>query len=441
MPSDAVRNFLNREQIHDQHITCALSGGADSVCLLSCLKEWRNLYALELSAIHIQHNLRGEESLRDEAFCRQLCEMLDIPLLVIPVDVQAYRHTHGGSVETAARECRYQAFEKHASGWIATAHTASDHLETILFRVARGTGLKGLCGIPSRRDQYIRPLLTVNRHQIENYLLDHHLGYITDSSNLQDDYTRNFIRHQVIPPLEQVHSHPEYAAVRMSEILIQEENFLDQSARNAFDACLQDDGSLKDLQNLHPAIQRRCIAILLERHHLKADYHQITSVQKLLPDGGSAELLRNRLSAHVSRHILYLENHLPDLSESPLRIGRNQIFPDFTLTAELIPKSSPDFEKIHKLSANSVLDYDILKTSVMLHGRKPGLRFRPVGRMHHIQIKKWIQTQPLPIRNVLHYLSDENGLLWVQNLGVSERAAVTDKTRTMLVLHIRKTDT
>lgn len=440
-PFDAVRNFLIKEQIQHQPIACALSGGADSVCLLLCLTQCRKQFDLTLSAIHIQHNLRGEESLRDETFCRQLCERLRIPLEIISVDVQAYRSIHGGSVETAARECRYQAFEEHASGLVATAHTASDNLETVLFRLARGTGLKGLCGIPSKRDKYIRPLLTVSREQIERYLLDYHLDYITDSTNLQDDYSRNFIRHQIVPQIEQVHSHPETAVSRMSEILIQEEDFLTHSANQAFTECLQSDGSLKNLQNFHPAIQRRCIALFLKSHHLKADYHQITAVQNLLLTGGTLELVRNSITAHVSQHILFLEQKLPQSPECPLQLGSNQIFPQFILTAQCIKKNSPQGEKIYRKFANSVIDYDIIKKSVILHGRKPGLHFRPNGRNHTILIKKWLQTQPLPVRNSLHYLSDENGLLWVQNLGVSERAAVTDSTQNLLVLHVHTADT
>ena len=162
-PLEAVKTFLIREKIHDCSIACALSGGADSICLLICLLEWKQKFHLEVSAIHIQHNLRGEESFRDENFCAEFCQKQNIPLKIISVDVKAYQQEQHLSLETAARECRYQAFETCKADFIATAHTASDNLETMLFRLARGTGLKGLCGIPPKRGNYLRPLLASSR--------------------------------------------------------------------------------------------------------------------------------------------------------------------------------------------------------------------------------------------------------------------------------------
>lgn len=440
-PPEAVRNFLKQENIFRQSITCALSGGADSVCLLVCLLECRKAFQLDISAIHVQHHLRGEESLQDENFCKTLCENVQIPLKIISVDVSAYRKQYGGSLETAARECRYRAFSENVSGLVATAHTASDQLETVLFRLARGTGLKGLCGIPARRGNYIRPLLAVTRQEIEQYLNQKNLSFVTDSSNLSDDYSRNFIRHHIIPEMQQVHAQPEQAVFRMTGILAEEENFLETYAEQAFSQCLQPDGTLKNLHLLHPALQKRCLQIFLKQHQLPANYAQILLIQQLLEKGGTAELIPHKLSVHVSQHVLFLEKLSPPPPDKLLSLGENYLFPEYSLIAERIPKNSPDFEKIHKLFANSALDYDIIKKPAILHARKPGLSFRPSGKTHSVSVKKWLQTQPLPFRNVLHYLSDENGLLWVQNLGVAEHVSVTEKTENMLILHVHRNDT
>ena len=441
-PLEAVKTFLIREKIHDCSVACALSGGADSICLLACLLEWKQKFHLEVSAVHVQHNLRGAESLRDEQFCTEFCQKLNIPLKIISVDVKAYQQEQHLSLETAARECRYQAFASCKADFIATAHTASDNLETILFRLARGTGLKGLCGIPPKRGNYLRPLLASSRQEIETFLLEKNFSYITDSTNLEDEYSRNFIRHHIIPALEQVHSHPEQTAFRMAEILNQEEDFLESSAKSAFETCLQPDGSLKNLQNLHPALQRRCIKLFLEQHHLKADSCQILTVQELLAKGGTAELLRGSITAHVSRNSLFLESVRTEIPEKILKIGENQIFPEFLVKAELFDrKNSEEFEKIYTMFANSALDYDIIKKSAVLHGRKNGLYLKPLNRPHTVSIKKWLQTQPVAQRNILHCLSDENGLLWVQNLGIAEHAAVTNATKRMLILHVHRINT
>lgn len=440
-PPEAVRIFLEKETIQNCTVSVALSGGADSVCLLTCLLQWQEKFHLKLSAIHIQHHLRGEESLRDERFCSELCQKLKIPLHIISVDVKAYQEEHHVSLETSARECRYQAFETEHSDFTATAHNASDNLETILFRIARGTGLKGLCGIPPRRDRYIRPLLQSSRQEIETFLAEKHLAYITDSTNLTDDYTRNFIRHQIIPRMEEIHSHPEQSVSRMTEILNQEEAFLEQSAQEAFQTCCIQN-TLQNLETFHSAVQRRCIALFLEKNHLPVSYYQICQIQKLFPHGGTFELIRGTLTAHVSQGVLCLEQPLPEQKKIPLNIGENQFFSDSVLVAELVrKKNSEEFEKIYRKFANSSLDYDIIKKPVIIHGRTAGLSLRTAGRNHTVSVKKWLQTQPVSERHFLHYLSDDAGLLWVQNLGVADRAKVTDATQTMLILHVHKADT
>ena len=241
-PFNAVRGFLRRESITGS-VCCALSGGADSVCLLACLRE---MPGITLSAVHIQHNLRGDESRRDEDFCRTLCENWGIPLTVISVDVRDYAAAHRLSVETAARECRYAAFETLACDHIATAHTASDQLETVLFRMARGAGLRGLCGIPERRGSFIRPLLYATRTEIEAFLRERGLSCVTDSSNLSDDYSRNFIRHHIVPAMQQLNPGAEQNTARMVDSLREDAALLDSLAEKydtllTLHACEMDD--------------------------------------------------------------------------------------------------------------------------------------------------------------------------------------------------------
>ncbi|MDE6005310.1 MAG: tRNA lysidine(34) synthetase TilS, partial [Oscillospiraceae bacterium] len=266
-PYDAVYQFLVQEKIKNISITVACSGGADSICLLLCLLHWQEKFNLHISALHVQHNLRGAESLRDENFCKAFCQKYQVNLQVVPVDVYAYQNKNKCSLETAARDCRYQVFEKYGNGLVATAHTASDNLETLVFRLARGTGLKGLCGIPPRRENYIRPLLQVSRKEIELFLQEKNINFITDSSNLQDDYSRNFIRHHVIPLFEKLTKNAEKSACMISDILRQEEDFLENCAKSEYLKAKQADNSLKNLQELHPALQRRCIGLYFQEYN------------------------------------------------------------------------------------------------------------------------------------------------------------------------------
>ena len=182
----------------DQHIICACSGGADSVALLFGLHLLKEKLGFQLSAVHFNHGLRGEESDRDEAFVQSLCQQFDIPLFIGRGMV-----TPGEKgLEAAAREARYGYFAT-LDGLIATAHTADDNAETVLLHLIRGAGLKGLGGITPKRDHLIRPMLTVTRREVLTFLEEYHLRYVTDSSNKTDAFLRNRLRHHVMPLLRQ----------------------------------------------------------------------------------------------------------------------------------------------------------------------------------------------------------------------------------------------
>ena len=215
--------------IRDQHmispgttVLCALSGGADSVCLLHALYRLRPRLGVTLLAAHYNHNLRGEESLRDEAFVRQfvtLCcgpqRMPDgtilpaVPLFIGSGDVKAEAERRKSGLEETARDMRYaflrQTAAEQGAQYIATAHTADDNAETILLHLARGSGLRGLTGIPPVRDNVIRPLLTTPRKDVEAYLYQNVLPHMEDSSNRDMTFSRNRIRHQVVPVLESLY--------------------------------------------------------------------------------------------------------------------------------------------------------------------------------------------------------------------------------------------
>lgn len=189
-------------------VLCALSGGADSVCLLGALYELREKLGFSLLAAHYNHNLRGEESLRDENFVRELLKTRfpDVELHISGGDVSARAREMGTGLEETARELRYAFLRETArntgSDRIATAHTADDNAETVLLHLARGTGLQGLTGIAPVRGSIIRPLLTATRQDVEDFLSTNDLPHVEDSSNCDDYFARNRVRHQVIPVLE-----------------------------------------------------------------------------------------------------------------------------------------------------------------------------------------------------------------------------------------------
>ena len=201
-----IKRFIASEHLLqvDALYLVALSGGADSVALLLCLRE----LGYRVEAVHCNFNLRGEESLRDEQFCEDLCQRENIPLHKAHFDTQAYAELHKVSIEMAARELRYRYFfqlkEALCADGVCVGHHKEDSVETILINLVRGTGLSGLMGIRPRNHDVIRPLLCVTRQEIEHYLHQHAVSFVTDSTNLIDDVVRNKIRLNVLPQLSEI---------------------------------------------------------------------------------------------------------------------------------------------------------------------------------------------------------------------------------------------
>ena len=201
-----IKRFIVSEHLLrvDALYLVALSGGADSVALLLCLKE----LGYRVEAVHCNFHLRGEESLRDEQFCEDLCQRENIPLHKVHFDTQAYADLHKVSIEMAARELRYRYFfqlkEALGADGVCVGHHKEDSVETILINLVRGTGLGGLMGIRPRNHDVIRPLLCVTRQEIEDYLHQHAVSFVTDSTNLIDDVVRNKIRLNVLPQLSEI---------------------------------------------------------------------------------------------------------------------------------------------------------------------------------------------------------------------------------------------
>ena len=225
---------IERHQMIEKggRIITALSGGADSVTLLHCLNGLKEQLGFELYACHINHNLRGKDSDSDQAFAQKLCETLNVPIRVFSVNVLEAMEKHTG-LEEKARTLRYKAFSEEAKrlrAKVATAHNSCDNTETVLLNMLRGTGLKGLCGIPPVRDYLIRPLILCSRSEIEAYCLENNLEFVTDKTNFSTDYTRNKIRIELLPKLLQINPSLYEGVSRMTNSLTEDSVFLENLA-------------------------------------------------------------------------------------------------------------------------------------------------------------------------------------------------------------------
>lgn len=181
------------------HVLACVSGGADSMAMLVAL----TAIGVQVYVIHCNFHLRGEESFRDQRFVESQCESMGLPLIVEDIDIEAYRREHKVSIETACRETRYALFRQHAAvlgvARIAVAHNADDQAETLLLNLLRGSGIRGLSAMLPDTGEIIRPLLAISRTDIIEYLVAKGVSYITDSTNMEDDYRRNFLRLKVLP--------------------------------------------------------------------------------------------------------------------------------------------------------------------------------------------------------------------------------------------------
>lgn len=254
-------------------VLCAVSGGADSMCLLHWLESVSAQKGFSLHCAHFNHCLRPVEADRDEEFVREWCRRRQIPFTSARGDVRAESERIGRGIEETARNMRYAFLERTAqevgAARIVTAHTADDNAETMLLHLVRGAGLQGLCGIHPRRGIIVRPLLNVTRTQVEEYCALHQVSFVEDSTNADESYARNFVRRQVIPLLRQINPRAVEHMTAASEKVRVDHSYLTEQAQEIADGAeLTPEGLMLKagtLAELPDAVATRVVRLLLER--------------------------------------------------------------------------------------------------------------------------------------------------------------------------------
>lgn len=395
-------------------VTVALSGGADSVALLHALWFLRNELSITVKAAHLNHGIRGNEADRDEAFAKWICDKYGIPIVCERVDIPTLSKNRGQSLELCAREVRYDFLSRNADGLIATAHTASDNAETLILNLTRGSGTKGLCGIPPKRDNFIRPLIFCSRYDIEKYCIDNSLSYVTDSTNLTDDYTRNKIRHRVIEPLKEINPSFEDAVVRATNILREDNEALDFIANEALFKALSDDGLLcESVSGLPSALAKRVIinyaATICDG--LELDYFHVNELYELLNSGGKVSLTNNCYGI-VKNGTLVIKDD-----------AKNE---KTAFYAELVK-----VEKINNLLSINLIDCDKIIGSAVIRTRKEGDCIRLKNRGCTKTLNKLFTENKIDpeIRDSIPVIADDEGVIWVYGMGVSQRCAPNSNSK------------
>ena len=318
-------SFCREQQLLQpgDRVICAVSGGADSVALLWAMYLLREKLGILLECAHFNHHLRGEESDRDAAFVRQLCADYQIPFHYGEGQVQAGEK----GLEAAAREARY-GFLCSLPGIVATAHTADDNAETVLMHMLRGTGLKGLGGISPKNGNVIRPMLTVTRTEIMDFLMEYSLSFVEDSTNREDDFLRNRLRHNVMPLLKSENPQFAMATSQMALRLRQDEDYLRSAT--------EDTADVETLRAMHPAIRARAITSFLEKNGLREpSARQIAAVESIVFSQKPSASVRFSSGVIVGRSYrtlrVLLDTDMPE--EVLLPCPGSVIFGSFRITA------------------------------------------------------------------------------------------------------------
>lgn len=439
-----IYNFIHSNALLSEGdtVVCGLSGGADSVCLLLAMSELSEKLGISVRALHVNHNLRGAESDRDEEFCRKLCKRLNVQFTAVSCDVSTYAAVYSLSVEEAARKLRYQAFAENSQGCkLATAHNANDNLETMILNLTRGTALKGLAGIPPKRGNIVRPLLAVTREEIEKFLTERVQDHVTDSTNLSDDYTRNKIRHKIIPLMQEINPVAVTTAIGAAEALRAENSLIEAETDAAMERC-RSGQRLEHLSNEHEVVRRRCIARLLTENRIPYSADRLKTADKLLLSGGKLNVSGDRflVAEGGSVELKTIVHAKPELLSSPLVIGENRIFPGRTLICEVVECDNlKKFESVNKNLTFVLLDYDKIESGAIVRDRRFGDRIQLAGRGFTSSVKKLINEKiPPEKRAQLHFIADEGGLVYAEGLGIAQRTAPDSSTKRLLAVWSRE---
>ena len=409
---------------------------------------------LTLGAVYINHGIRPRAAAKEERFCQQLCDRLHVPLTIIREDVPSLARKTRRGLEETARQVRYDAFDRlaaeHGYDRVALGHHADDQVETILFRLVRGTGPSGLTGMPVRRGKYIRPLLDLTRADILEYLKKHSLEWCEDESNRSIRFKRNWIRHRLLPDLRK-HLNPkaDAAILALAETLAEEEAYLDEEVARIVrkSVSLSAGGkiqlALKKYSHYAIGIRRRLL-----RHCLKVscpdgyspDKEVTERLDGLAMAGAGAISLPGALRAEIAGEKLFVWR--PQIRRVVEQFEPGQAvepeWPAIRLAGRVATRSRAIAVKAQPGARRVRLDWDRLQPPLEVRSIKAGDRFRPLGMKGHKKVSAYLSDRkvPRPVREEVLMLCDRAGPVWLVGYEIAERAKVHDKTRRVLTVAV-----
>ena len=421
-------------------VLLALSGGADSVFLSCFLYEYRKRTGLDFSvqAVHVNHGIRAGEADRDEEFSRTLSCALGFDFEAVHCDVPSLAAERGNGVEETAREVRYSAFADIICGrndlfCIATAHNATDNAETVIFNIARGSGAKGGAGIAPVRGNIVRPIIALTKAEIVDLLNSFDIGYVTDSTNFSTDYTRNYIRHEILPRLEKINPRYEEAFYGFSRALRDDSDYIDTVLEDELNSADCATLSRDYLLSLDRAVFVRVItrfvlrngAASLERRHIYDLYELIQRDNFRYSLPGGVEFVCERGACSVIGR-----DNVIETSEIvyPLRMGDN-VIPGFSGIVSITEQRKKTSPNVYKIFIQAELPSAIIDSGLYVRFKRDGDAYRYGGMTH--KLKKVFNDRGIPPshRELIPIVCDGKGILWVPGLGVREDAVTKSEKK------------
>ncbi len=449
--TETVLHTIQREDMLPPNcvVVVGLSGGADSVTLLHVLTTLKEeLSVSEIVAVHIDHQLRGEESLRDRVFAENVCQQLTIPFHAYIYDVRQMAKEANCGIEEMGRQLRYQTFSEVADQYpcarIATAHNADDNAETLLLHLCRGCGLHGLTGIPPKRGIIIRPLLDCTRKDIEAYCQNNQLGFVNDSTNADVSYSRNRVRHEILPSMKQLNPAVTRSLLRVVSHCREIDRYLGEQVAICLEHMHTDNSNVylkTPLLQIDSVICREVLHRLCHKHSIAVEEHHIFYMEQHLNTGGTITL-PGGFRLIIGEETISFQKCSYDkviLESNEIPIVPDESVYLFGQEYRLTIVSRDEFEKetnIHKLLLKSACSYDMIKGNLVLRNRKSGDAFHPSDRKCGKTLKKLFNEQAVAVneRQFIPILCDEEGIVLVVGFGCDERVKITKQTQWVLML-------
>lgn len=461
-----IRSYIERQNLIQpgDHVIAGVSGGADSICLLLVLKDLETVFGFSLSAVHVEHGIRGEESRHDAVFTEDICRKEKVPCRIFSVNVPSEAEKRHLGMEETARILRYECLKKAADecppAKIAVAHHMEDAAETVLFHLCRGTGIRGLAGIPPRRGNIIRPLLCVTRAEIETFLKDRKQSFCTDVTNADIEYSRNRIRQNILPEMRKINRQAELHMLETAEEVSEIADFLEKEAiRQGEPGTRRTPGGILILREpflkMDPVLQSCRIHQLLgeaagNRKDLTrrniADVIRLFSMQT-----GREIMLPYHLSARSEYEGVRILNPKttadPDspsssFTEMNLCEGLKQHWegPDGSIFQTDIFSFDGDEKKIPRTRYTKWFDYDKLKGSLQIRFRQAGDYLQISSRGGKKKLKEWMINEKIPsrLRDRIPLVAIGSHILWITGYRSSEAFHVTARTRRVLEICLLK---